>query len=194
MIAIWMDRFVEFATTWLWLVLLATWRALPILILVTGSAEGDAAESIVSLESKGIDRVMSATAGMANRSVYHCDAPRIAHRHPARRPLRSLHAIRLQAGMPNDDECLLSQPVQLRFHLPRCRVHDGFPLLLAGSLDRRRQAVLSATPNRAAGPPEVLADATASRERPPSRQGMKIFGSYCFCDSISAYLAAVSIA
>ena len=31
-----MDRFVEFEATWLWLVLLATWRALPILILVTG--------------------------------------------------------------------------------------------------------------------------------------------------------------
>jgi len=31
-----MDRFVEFAGTWFWLVLLATWRALPILILVTG--------------------------------------------------------------------------------------------------------------------------------------------------------------
>ena len=30
------DRFVEFATNWLWLILLATWRALPILIVVTG--------------------------------------------------------------------------------------------------------------------------------------------------------------
>ena len=36
MIAEFMDRFVEFATTWLWLVLLATWRALPILVLVAG--------------------------------------------------------------------------------------------------------------------------------------------------------------
>lgn len=36
MIAELMDRFVEFATTWLWLVLLATWRALPILVLVMG--------------------------------------------------------------------------------------------------------------------------------------------------------------
>ena len=36
MIAIWMDRFVEFATTWLWLVLLATWRALPILVIAAG--------------------------------------------------------------------------------------------------------------------------------------------------------------
>lgn len=36
MIAELMDRFVEFATTWLWLVLLATWRALPILVLVAG--------------------------------------------------------------------------------------------------------------------------------------------------------------
>jgi beta-lactamase regulating signal transducer with metallopeptidase domain len=36
MIAEWMDRFVEFATTWLWLVLLATWRALPILVIVAG--------------------------------------------------------------------------------------------------------------------------------------------------------------
>jgi beta-lactamase regulating signal transducer with metallopeptidase domain len=32
----WMDRFVEFASAWLWLVLIATWRALPILIIVTG--------------------------------------------------------------------------------------------------------------------------------------------------------------
>ncbi len=36
MIAELMDRFVELTTTWLWLVLLATWRALPILVLVTG--------------------------------------------------------------------------------------------------------------------------------------------------------------
>lgn len=36
MIAIWMDRFVEFATTWLWLVLLATWRTLPILVIAAG--------------------------------------------------------------------------------------------------------------------------------------------------------------
>ncbi len=36
MIAIWMDRFVEFATTWFWLVLLATWRALPILVIAAG--------------------------------------------------------------------------------------------------------------------------------------------------------------
>jgi beta-lactamase regulating signal transducer with metallopeptidase domain len=36
MIAIWMDRFIEFATTWLWLVLLATWRALPILVIAAG--------------------------------------------------------------------------------------------------------------------------------------------------------------
>ncbi len=36
MIAEWMERFVEFATTWLWLVLLATWRALPILVIVAG--------------------------------------------------------------------------------------------------------------------------------------------------------------
>jgi beta-lactamase regulating signal transducer with metallopeptidase domain len=31
-----MDRFVEFATTWLWLVMLATWRALPLLVLAVG--------------------------------------------------------------------------------------------------------------------------------------------------------------
>lgn len=31
-----MERLFEFAETWMWLVLLATWRALPILILVTG--------------------------------------------------------------------------------------------------------------------------------------------------------------
>ncbi len=36
MIVEWMDRFGEFATTWLWLVLLATWRAFPILLLVIG--------------------------------------------------------------------------------------------------------------------------------------------------------------
>ena len=36
MIALWIDRFVEFATTWLWLVLLATWRALPILVIAAG--------------------------------------------------------------------------------------------------------------------------------------------------------------
>jgi beta-lactamase regulating signal transducer with metallopeptidase domain len=36
MIAEWMDRFVEFAAAWLWLVLLAAWRALPILIIVAG--------------------------------------------------------------------------------------------------------------------------------------------------------------
>lgn len=36
MIAEWMDRFVELGTTWLWLVMLATWRALPILVLVAG--------------------------------------------------------------------------------------------------------------------------------------------------------------
>ncbi|XZE20722.1 M56 family metallopeptidase [Pirellulaceae bacterium SH449] len=33
-----MDRLFVFAETWMWLVLLATWRALPILILVTGIA------------------------------------------------------------------------------------------------------------------------------------------------------------
>ncbi len=33
MIIEWIDQFVGFATTWLWLVLLATWRALPILII-----------------------------------------------------------------------------------------------------------------------------------------------------------------
>ena len=38
MIAVWMDRFAEFATTWLWLVLLATWRTLPILVIVAGIA------------------------------------------------------------------------------------------------------------------------------------------------------------
>ena len=32
-----MDRFVEFVANWLWLVLLAAWRAMPILILVTGT-------------------------------------------------------------------------------------------------------------------------------------------------------------
>ena len=37
MIAEWMERFVEFATTWLWLLLLANWRALPILVLVAVS-------------------------------------------------------------------------------------------------------------------------------------------------------------
>ncbi len=31
-----MDRLVEMATTWFWLLMLATWRALPILLLVTG--------------------------------------------------------------------------------------------------------------------------------------------------------------
>lgn len=31
-----MDRFVAIGTTWVWLLLLATWRTLPILILVTG--------------------------------------------------------------------------------------------------------------------------------------------------------------
>ena len=36
MIAIWMERFVEFATTWLWLVQLATWRTLPILVIAAG--------------------------------------------------------------------------------------------------------------------------------------------------------------
>lgn len=36
MIAQLMDRFGEFAATWLWLVLLATWRALPIFVLVIG--------------------------------------------------------------------------------------------------------------------------------------------------------------
>jgi beta-lactamase regulating signal transducer with metallopeptidase domain len=36
MIIEWTERFVEFATTWLWLVLLATWRALPILVIVAG--------------------------------------------------------------------------------------------------------------------------------------------------------------
>jgi hypothetical protein len=36
MIVEWMDRFVEFATTWLGLVLLATWRTLPMLVLVIG--------------------------------------------------------------------------------------------------------------------------------------------------------------
>ncbi len=36
MIVEWMDRFGEFATTWLWFVLLATWRAFPILLLVIG--------------------------------------------------------------------------------------------------------------------------------------------------------------
>lgn len=32
----WMDRLLEMVTTWFWLLMLATWRALPILILVTG--------------------------------------------------------------------------------------------------------------------------------------------------------------
>ncbi len=32
----WMDRFVEFAITWFYLVLLATWRALPIFVIVAG--------------------------------------------------------------------------------------------------------------------------------------------------------------
>lgn len=36
MIAEFMDRFVEFATTWFWLVLLASWRALPILVIAAG--------------------------------------------------------------------------------------------------------------------------------------------------------------
>ena len=36
MIIEWTERFVEFATTWLWLVLLATWRSLPILVIVAG--------------------------------------------------------------------------------------------------------------------------------------------------------------
>ncbi len=31
-----MERFMEFATTWLWLVSLATWRAMPILVIVIG--------------------------------------------------------------------------------------------------------------------------------------------------------------
>ena len=38
MIAEMMERFVEFATTWLWLALLAAWRAFPILVLITGIA------------------------------------------------------------------------------------------------------------------------------------------------------------
>ena len=32
-----MDRFVEFSAAWLWLVLLAAWRALPILVIVVGT-------------------------------------------------------------------------------------------------------------------------------------------------------------
>lgn len=36
MIAQWMERFGELATTWLGLVLLASWRALPILVLAAG--------------------------------------------------------------------------------------------------------------------------------------------------------------
>ncbi|XZE45250.1 M56 family metallopeptidase [Pirellulaceae bacterium SH467] len=36
MIAEWMDRFVDFAETWFWLVMLAAWRAFPILIVVIG--------------------------------------------------------------------------------------------------------------------------------------------------------------